>query len=176
MTRPALDGTVHRTRDGGLIVAFDRLVDRPPGKVWAALTDPKILANWLGDVELEMRVGGPYIVRFRRSTVVMTGTITTLEPEQLIEYTWLENYGMPASLIRWEIIPAGPGCRIKLSHSFDASCVLSQVMSFLGGWHAFLDAIPRGAAGEYVEYADEKELDAAYRARYLSPEDSLVSD
>ena len=46
-----LDGTVARRLDGGFVVAFDRLIGRPAEKVWAALTDPKILADWLGEVQ-----------------------------------------------------------------------------------------------------------------------------
>jgi uncharacterized protein YndB with AHSA1/START domain len=166
-----LDGTVRQTQAGGFIVAFDRLMERPPEKVWAALTDPKILANWLGDVELDPRTGGPYIIRFRRISVVMTGTITAFEPGRVLEYTWHENYGMPASRIRWELSPAGAGCRLKLSHTFTANCVLNEVVGFLAGWHAFLNAIPLAAAGDFIEYADEKDFDAGYRARYITNPD-----
>jgi DNA-binding transcriptional ArsR family regulator len=60
-----LDGEVTRNADGGLVVAFDRTLDRSPTKVWAALTDPRILANWLGEVEVDLRVGGAFVIRFR---------------------------------------------------------------------------------------------------------------
>jgi uncharacterized protein YndB with AHSA1/START domain len=163
-----LDGSVRKTEDGGFVVAFDRLIERPPAKVWAALTDPKILANWLGDVELDLRIGGPFIIRFRRMSVVMTGQITALDPGRMLEHTWSENYGMPASKVRWEVSPADTGCHLKLSHTFTSECALSEVVGFAGGWHAFLDAIPTAADGKFVEYADEKDLDAGYRARYLS--------
>jgi len=121
----------------------------------------------LGDVELDLRVGGAYIIRFRKITVVMTGTITALEPGKLLEYTWKENYGMPSSRVRWEVAPADTGCRLKLSHTFTAECVLNEIIGFAGGWHAFLNAIPAASDGQFVEYADEKDFDAGYRARYL---------
>jgi uncharacterized protein YndB with AHSA1/START domain len=167
----SLDGSVQATADGGFVVAFDRPIDRPAAKVWSALTDPKILANWLGDVELDLRVGGVYIIRFRKMTVVMTGTIAALEPGRLLEYTWKENYGMPAYKVRWEVLPAGTGCRLKLSHTFTSECVLSEIVGFAGGWHAFLDAIPAASDGKFVEYADEKDFDAGYRARYLGEQE-----
>jgi uncharacterized protein YndB with AHSA1/START domain len=163
-----LDGTVSKTGDGGFIVAFDRLLERPPAKVWAALTDPKILANWLGDVEVDLRIGGAYIIRFRRMTVVMTGEITRVEPGRLLEYTWTENFGMPTSKIRWEINPVETGCRLKLSHTFSAECVLDEILGFAGGWHALLNAIAAASDGKFVEYADEKGFDAGYRERYLN--------
>jgi uncharacterized protein YndB with AHSA1/START domain len=167
-----LDGSLRKTQGGGFIVAFDRLIERPPAKVWAALTDPKILANWLGDVELDLRMGGPFIIRFRRMSVVMTGQITAMDPGRMLEYTWSENYGMPASKVRWEVSPADTGCRLKLSHTFTSECVLNEIVGFAGGWHALIDAIPAATDGKLVEYADEKDLDAGYRARYLSKPDS----
>jgi uncharacterized protein YndB with AHSA1/START domain len=170
-----LDGSVRKTEGGGFIVAFDRLIERPPAKVWAALTDPKVLADWLGDAELDLRIGGPFIIRFRRRSVVMTGQITALEPGRVLEYTWSENYGMPASKVRWEVSPADTGCRLKLSHTFTSECVLNEIVGFAGGWHALLDAIAAAADGKFVEYADEKELDAGYRARYLDKPDKETS-
>jgi uncharacterized protein YndB with AHSA1/START domain len=163
-----LDGSVEKTPDGGYTVAFDRLIDRSPARVWAALTDPDVLRNWLGDVELDLRIGGVYIIRFRKMSVVMTGRITALEPGRMLEYTWQENYGMPASRIRWEVHPADTGSRLKLAHTFTPDCVLKEIVGFAGGWHALLDAVPPAIDGRFVEYADEKELDAGYRARYLS--------
>jgi uncharacterized protein YndB with AHSA1/START domain len=163
----ALDGTVRRRDDGGFVVAFDRRIERPPQKVWAALTDPKVLANWLGEVELDLRVGGPFIIRFRPPlAVVMTGAITAVDAGRLIEYTWRENYGMPPSKVRWEVVPTGSGCRLQLSHAFTAGCVLHEILGFAGGWHSLLDAIAPASDGKLVPYGDEKGLDAAYRARY----------
>jgi uncharacterized protein YndB with AHSA1/START domain len=162
-----LDGTVEHAADGDWIVAFDRAIGRPPEKIWSALTDPGRLANWLGDVEVDLRVGGKFIIHFRKLTVVMTGTITALEPGRVIEYSWLENYGMPGSVVRWEIVPAPAGCRLKLTHRFAASCLLKELTSFLGGWHAFLNAIPVAADGAFVPHQDEKDLEAGYRNRYL---------
>ncbi len=40
-------------------------------------------------------MGGAYIIRFRKLSVVMTGSITALSPGELLDYTWKENYGMP---------------------------------------------------------------------------------
>jgi uncharacterized protein YndB with AHSA1/START domain len=163
----ALDGSLRKTEQGGFVVGFERRIDRPVAKVWAALTDPRILSNWLGEVELDLRVGGRYIIRFRKMSIVMTGQITALEPGRMLEYTWHENYGMPASSVRWEVSPADTGCYLRLSHSFTSECVLKEIVGFLAGWHKFLDAIAPAVDGEFVPYSDEKALDAEYRLRYL---------
>jgi uncharacterized protein YndB with AHSA1/START domain len=163
-----LDGSLEHTTDGGYVIAFDRVMDRSPEQIWSMLTEPQRLASWLGDVEVDLRVGGAFIIRFRAMTVVMTGKITALTPGRVLEYTWLENYGMPESVVRWEIVPVASGCRLQLSHRFPPGCTPKDMSGFLGGWHAFLNAIPVAAEGVFVPYADEKALQAAYSERYAA--------
>lgn len=167
-----LDGSVERAEDGGWVVAFDRLLDKPPEKVWSALTEPRRLANWLGDVDVDLRIGGAFVIRFRQMPVTMTGQVTALEPGRVIEYSWLENNPrMPASKVRWEIVPApGGGCRLRLTHRFPAGCALKDLTPFMGGWHAFFDAIPVATEDTFVPYEDEKELEAGYRRHYVEEE------
>ena len=164
-----IDGTLTRNSEGTYLVAFDRVVDRPIAKVWATISDAALLKNWLGDVEVDLKVGGKFIIRFRDVKVVMTGVITTLEPERVLEYTWLENYGMPQSIVRWELKPEGKGTRLSLTHRVPADAAKKDVVEFLGGWHQFLDILPEAIDGKFVPYGyeDEKKLQAEYRAKYL---------
>jgi uncharacterized protein YndB with AHSA1/START domain len=164
-----LDGNAERDAEGGWVVSFDRRIERAPEAIWSVLTDPQRLANWLGDVEVDLRVGGAFVIRFRKMTVVMTGKITALEPGRLIEYSWLESHDMRASVVRWEIVPDAGGCRLKLTHRFPAEFQLKDLTSFLGGWHAFLNAIPIATDGTFVPYANESELEKGYRGRFLPP-------
>jgi hypothetical protein len=66
-----------------------------------------------------------------------------------------------------ELSRDGGGCRLVLTHTYPASIARKDIMPFLGGWHAFLDVIGRGAAGEFVPYQDENALRATYIAKYL---------
>lgn len=165
-----LDGSIERADDGGWIVAFERRLDKPPDKVWSVLTEPARLANWLGEVEVDLRVGGVFNIQFRGMSARMTGQITALEPGRVLEYTWLENNGKPESRVRWEILPAPEGCRLRLMHRFREGCLLQELTHFMGGWHGFLDAIAMATDGTFVPYADEKPLEAGYRKRYLEDE------
>lgn len=161
-----IDGIYRVTEDGGHEVRFDRLIDQPVVKVWAALTDPVVLKNWLGDIEIEPRVGGKYIIDFRGDER-MTGTITAFEPERVLAYSWVEGEKLPPSHVRWELSRDGANCRLVLTHTYPASIARKDIMPFLGGWHAFFDVIGRGAAGEFIPYQDESGLRAAYAAKYL---------
>jgi uncharacterized protein YndB with AHSA1/START domain len=141
------DGSVTRVKDGGYILHYERNIDQPPAKIWAALTDPAIAKNWLGTVEADLRIGGRYVIHFHDNKVVMTGVIRALEPEKLIEYTWLENYGMPQSAVRWTITAQKSGCKLTLTHTFPPGCKPEEIVSFGEGWHSFLDALRIAAAG-----------------------------
>ncbi len=164
-----IDGTLTRNSERTYLVAFDRVIARPIDKVWATISEPAHLKNWLGDVEVDPRVGGKFVIRFRDVTVVMTGAITVFEPPCVLEYTWLENYGMPQSIVRWELSPEGNNTRLKLTHRVPAEALKKDVVEFLGGWHQFLDVLPQAIDGKFVPYGyeDEKTIAAEYRAKYL---------
>lgn len=163
------DGEMRPAPDGGTVVRFERRIARPVARVWAALTDPKVLANWLGDVEIEPRVGGKYVLTFRESGQVMTGAITAFEPERVLEYTWLETIEapeMPQSLARWELSAVGGACLLVLTHSFPKGVARREILPFLGGWEAFFDVLAEGADGTFVPYLPNEPYMALYRAKY----------
>jgi uncharacterized protein YndB with AHSA1/START domain len=163
-----IDGVYRVTERGEHEVRFDRRVEQPVAKVWAALTDPAVLKNWLGDIEIEPRVGGKFVLDFRGQET-MTGRITAFEPERVIAYTWTEKNALPPSHVRWELSRDGDGCRLVLTHTYPASMARKDIVPFLAGWHAFLDVIGRGAAGEFVPYQDEGALRVEYGTKYLEP-------
>jgi len=163
-------GTIARTDDGGYILHYERMVDRPAAKVWAALTDPALTPNWIGELEAELRIGGKFVIRFKDGKTVMTGVIRALEPGRLIQYTWLENHGMPASLVRWSVLPIDEGsCQLTLTHVLPRGCRAEDVISFAGGWHAFLDAIPKAANGEDAS-------EAAYDEAAWKPVEAMYTE
>jgi uncharacterized protein YndB with AHSA1/START domain len=142
-------GTIARTNDGGHILHYERTMEVPAAKVWAALTEPAFARNWIGELDVELEIGGKFVIRFKDSGTVMTGVIRALEPGRLIQYTWLENYGMPASLVRWSLMPIDSDtCHLTLTHVLPAGCKPEDIISFGVGWHGFLDAIPKAAIGE----------------------------
>lgn len=164
----ATDGALRETADG-LVVRFERLLDRPVAKVWAALTDPAILKNWLGEVEIEPRVGCKYALTFRESGFVMTGVITVFEPERVLEYSWLEEIEapeLPKSLARWELSAAEDGCRLVLTHRFPKGVARKDILPFLGGWEAFLDVLEKGADGTFMPYTANEPYMVRYHAKY----------
>ncbi len=162
----ARDGVLEQ-HDNGIVVRFERLIARPPAKVWAALTEPKVLANWLGAAEVEPKRGGKFVFRFHDTDTVMTGKIAAFEPERVLEYSWVESgVDMPPSSVRWELSRADDGCRLVLTHRFAKGVARRDIVPFLGGWEALLDVLAEASDGRFMPYRVWEPYDALYREKY----------
>jgi uncharacterized protein YndB with AHSA1/START domain len=53
-----------RSADGKGIVRMEDRFDTEIGHVWSALTDPRHLARWMGEIEGDLQVGGEFRARY----------------------------------------------------------------------------------------------------------------
>jgi uncharacterized protein YndB with AHSA1/START domain len=112
-----MDGTVH-TAAATTIIRFERDLNHRIGKVWAALTQPDQLQQWLASpAEIEPRVGGR--VHLALGQLTIDSTITALDPPHLLEYGWHDRPNDEVK-VRWELAPqvaapgrVGPGSRLS---------------------------------------------------------------
>ncbi|MEP7289537.1 MAG: SRPBCC domain-containing protein [Chloroflexota bacterium] len=90
----------------------------PIERVWAALTDPYAMGEWMEDdtVQIDLQPAGRYTV-FGGET---TGVFTLIEKPDFLEYTWRQNTwdrSWPDSVVRWELRRMGKTTQIHLIHS-----------------------------------------------------------
>ena len=71
-----------RSADGKCIVRMEDHYDTDIGDLWSALTDPRRLARWLGEVEGDLRLGGEFRAHFFASGWEGTGRVDVCEPPQ----------------------------------------------------------------------------------------------
>jgi uncharacterized protein YndB with AHSA1/START domain len=140
---------------------FVRHLPGPIERVWAYLTDPKLLAKWFSDGVVANVVGGE--VRF---DVGAYGRVTAYEPPRILEYTWNEKQSscgpVADALVRWELAAEeGNGVRLTLTHS---RLPENEVRAHGAGWHAFLDCLVARNQGREPEPI--MELYARYKAEY----------
>jgi uncharacterized protein YndB with AHSA1/START domain len=72
-------GSLHEV-EGKAIVRLENRFETPIEDVWSAITDPTLLARWLGEVEGDFRVGGEFHARFFASGWEGTGRVEVCEP------------------------------------------------------------------------------------------------
>lgn len=146
------DGIVE-DKDGHSVLRFERRLAHPIERVWAALTEPGQLLKWWGEAELELTVGGPFILRWLNTDeagqrFTMHATITRLDPPHL-----LETSGDAHGLLRWQLRSEDAGSTVlSLSSTLDLPRELYT--QTLAGWHYHLDALADHLQGRPVELAD----------------------
>ena len=74
-----------RSADGKGVVRMQDRFDTDIDDVWSALTDPRRLARWIGEVEGDLRLGGEYRFHFYASGSEGTGRVEACEaPRRLL--------------------------------------------------------------------------------------------
>ena len=69
-----------RAADGKGVVRMEDRFDTAIDDLWSALTDPRRLAHWYGQVEGDLRLGGAFRARFFASGWEGTGRVEACEP------------------------------------------------------------------------------------------------
>jgi uncharacterized protein YndB with AHSA1/START domain len=69
-----------RSADGKGVVRVEDRFDTDIDDLWSAVTDPRRLARWLGEVEGDLRLGGEFRARFFASGWEGTGRVEACEP------------------------------------------------------------------------------------------------
>jgi uncharacterized protein YndB with AHSA1/START domain len=66
--------------DGKGVVRMEDRFDTGIDDLWSAITDPRRLARWLGEVEGDLRIGGEFHAHYHASGWKGTGRIGVCEP------------------------------------------------------------------------------------------------
>jgi uncharacterized protein YndB with AHSA1/START domain len=120
-----------------LSVVIERDVPHPPEKIWRALTEPHLIAEWLMKNDFKP-------VRDHRFTLSgdwgsVDCQVLTIEPNKTLSYTW-SAMGLE-SVVTWTITPTSAGARLRMEH---AGFRPDQQQAYQGakfGWQRFLGAL-----------------------------------
>src|SRR5215208_1447134 len=153
-------------QDDAQVLRFERRLEHPIDKVWAALTKPGELIGWLAEAEIDLKEGGQVVLRWQNTDeegnqAVMHATITRLDPPRLIEYE-----GDIHGLLRWELREDGDGCVLSFTNVTPAPEEFR--LKVLAGWHIHLDHLEDALAGRPV---DRSRWDAEHRPTWQEHHD-----
>jgi len=157
-------------QQGRAVLRFERTLDHPPERVWAALTEPVDQRSWHPTpFELEPAVGGRVTYLPGGDVPEMpAGEVTEYDPPRVLAHTWDED------VLRWEVRPAGDGAVLVLTHTFDDRFKAARDAA---GWHLCLDALAAALDGSGAPDDGDgdglpggwSDLNAAYEERFEIP-------
>ena len=101
--------------DDALRVAFRRYYRKPAEKVWAAVTVPERLADWLAKAEIDPRVGGTVRLTWSDANYGIEGKVVAYDPPKRFAWTWpLDGRD---TVVSFEVEADGEGCWLTLTHA-----------------------------------------------------------
>jgi uncharacterized protein YndB with AHSA1/START domain len=103
-------------------IAFEFDLPHSPKKVWRALTDPELLAEWLlPAVGLELEPGAAFTLKKDPAPPGWDGTVNCrvleVEVQKKLSYTWVVGDMRIDTVVTFALTPTASGTRLSLVQS-----------------------------------------------------------
>src|SRR5712672_2414558 len=119
-----------------------------PEKVWQALTSAEFSRKYFfgNAVEVDLRVGGAYIVRTPDGALHISGEVVECDPPKKLTVTFNVNWPgliekLGPTLVSYEIEPAGDAVRLTMSEGHDRPLSDDILSGGRTGWPAILSGL-----------------------------------
>ncbi len=162
------EGTLETRPDGRSHLRFERHIAHPVERVWAALTEPARLREWLASAdEWDLREGGRVVLRWLNTddegnTAIARGTVSTVDPPRELALD-TDIHG----ILHWLLEPAGDGTRLTFTATVDLPEEFKTKV--MAGWHVHLDFLADALDGRPIDDWDNWPRDRwdAIHERYM---------
>jgi uncharacterized protein YndB with AHSA1/START domain len=132
------------TESETLSVVVERDFSFPPEKLWRALTQPHLIADWLMQNDFAPIVGHRFTLRGEWGGV-LDCEVLTIEPNRTLAYTWDFANDDPAfalkSVVTFTLTPKGAGTHLRMEQEGFRP---NQPQAYGGakmGWAKFFDKL-----------------------------------
>ena len=118
-------------------VIVEREFSHPPAKLWRALTQPHLVAEWLMAGEVATTPGHRFSFGAEWGTVDCE--VVEAEPERMLSYTWA-GQGLE-SVVTWTLTPTAAGTHLRMEQTGFRP---DQQLAYHGaraGWPRFLSRL-----------------------------------
>ena len=129
-------------------LTIERELPHPPEKVWRALTESSLIADWLMGNDFEPQVGHRF--KFRSTPVpnwdgVIDSQVLVVEPVSRLSYSW-GTMGME-SVVTWTLTPTASGTHVRMEHSGFPSEESASYKGAKYGWTNFIGKLESVVGG-----------------------------
>ena len=101
-------------------VVVEREMPHPPEKLWRALTQPHLIAEWLMKNDFAPTVGHRFKLRGEWGGV-LDCEVLVVEPNRELAYTWNHAHDDPAfslqSVVTFTLTPTATGTRLRMEQA-----------------------------------------------------------
>jgi uncharacterized protein YndB with AHSA1/START domain len=126
-----------------LSVVVEREMPFPPERIWRALTQPHLIAEWLMKGDIAPVVDHSF--RFEADWGGVDCKVVTVEPEKVLAYTWGGN-GLE-SVVTWTLSPKGSGTLLRMEQVGFKPNQQPFYQGAKAGWPRFIDGLEKVLAG-----------------------------
>jgi uncharacterized protein YndB with AHSA1/START domain len=115
-------------------VTVEREMSFPPEKIWRALTQPRLIQEWLMKSDFAPVVDHRF--NFRADWGSVDCRVLAIEPNEKLSYSWAA-YGLE-SVVTWTLTPTRTGTRLRLDQSGFRRDQEQAYQGAKAGWPRFL--------------------------------------
>jgi uncharacterized protein YndB with AHSA1/START domain len=129
-------------------LVIEREMAHPPEKIWRALTEGRLIQEWLMSNDFQPVVGHRF--SFRATPVpgwngVIESEVKVVEPQVRLVYSW-GTMGM-WSVVTWTLTPTESGTQVRMEQSGFPSEDGPNYKGAKYGWQKFIGNLERVAGG-----------------------------
>lgn len=134
-------------------IRFERKFSQAIDDVWKHISDEKLLAGWIADASVDLRVGGKIELRFReeddpegycKGENVSGGTIIACQAPELLKFVFASPHA-GETILTYTLKPIDDGTLFTLDHS---ALPPELMVAFAAGWHSYLEALAARLRGD----------------------------
>ena len=127
------------TADETRSVILERVLPFPPEKIWRALTQPHLIAEWL--MQNDFQPTRDHRFRFSADWGGVDCKVLAVEPQKTLSYTW-DAMGLE-STVTWTLSPASGGTHLRLEHAGFKPGMAQAYGGAKIGWQNFLGRLEK---------------------------------
>jgi uncharacterized protein YndB with AHSA1/START domain len=115
-------------------VVVERDMPFPPERIWRALTQPHLIAEWLMKNDFQPAVGHQFTLSGDWGSAECK--VLTIEPNKTLSYTWTA-FGM-GTVVHFTLTPAANGTHLRVEQSGFAASAERAYIGAQYGWQKFI--------------------------------------